>query len=164
MIPQIFPKAPQSSRPESLGFPRVTPPPRYGKFSTKHLIKFDQTNVCPNQSDKQMYTPQKSNELIPKIVIFKGSYLFQVPSFWVSMLVLGSVKNYLQDPPKFEKKFGGCKPQICYTSTHHTIISPSPQFIARPSCPSCPKHLFFGTEFSRHWGKQPQSSHQKQGS
>ena len=30
-------------------------------------------------------TPQKSNELIPKIAISKGSrYLFQGPSFWVS--------------------------------------------------------------------------------
>ena len=26
--------------------------------------------------------PQESNELIPKIAIFKGSYLFQGPSFW----------------------------------------------------------------------------------
>ncbi len=29
-------------------------------------------------------TPRKSNELIPKIAMFKGSYLFQGPSFGVS--------------------------------------------------------------------------------
>ncbi len=34
-------------------------------------------------SSKKTPTPQKSNELIPKIAIFKGSrYLFQGPSFW----------------------------------------------------------------------------------
>ena len=36
-------------------------------------------------------TPQKSNMSIPLIPIFKGSYLFQGPSFWVSMLVFGRV-------------------------------------------------------------------------
>ena len=31
------------------------------------------------------HTPQKSNELIPKIAMFKGSYLFQGPSFGVAV-------------------------------------------------------------------------------
>ena len=30
---------------------------------------------------------------IPKIAMFKGSYLFQGPSFWVSMLVFGVYIN-----------------------------------------------------------------------
>ena len=36
----------------------------------------------PPSSDHDIFTPLKSNSQIPRIVMFKGTYLFQGPSFW----------------------------------------------------------------------------------
>ena len=38
-----------------------------------------------------IFTPQKSNELVPKIAMFKGIYLFQPISLGIQPLVFGGV-------------------------------------------------------------------------
>ena len=44
-------------------------------------------------------TPQKSNELIPKIAIVKGSYLFQTIILGIQLLVFGGVVSGFVDQP-----------------------------------------------------------------